>query len=190
MATLLASPNGSVLPAYSPSSPVPSYAPEPAHDERRIQHTPRTHLRPTGTYMKRSGRDTVVLTEQDASAEAPTYGRHDSINGFVNLEERDTVSEIVLKVSCALCVLRSKLMVALGQRKTRRHDFRGWFADHEARERQLHPLVFPKVSYLGLSECCSVFRRPPHKIPRRRSHLISLAAVLRGSVRYRTWSLL
>ncbi|KAJ6562883.1 hypothetical protein DFH09DRAFT_920630 [Mycena vulgaris] len=102
MATFLALvASSSVLPPYSPSPAVPSYSPDPAHDEQRVEHTPgrTTRLsRPTGNYIAKSGRDAVVLTEQEENAKLPTYGRHASINGFVTLEDRETVSEIVLKV--------------------------------------------------------------------------------------------
>ncbi|KAJ7760828.1 hypothetical protein DFH07DRAFT_918471 [Mycena maculata] len=89
----------SVLPPYTPSSAVPSYSPEPASDERLIEQTPRAKPRVcTGTHTKKSGRDTVVLTDQDPSAPLPTYGRNALISGFVSLEEREKVSEVVLKV--------------------------------------------------------------------------------------------
>jgi hypothetical protein len=89
-----------ILPPYTPSPPVPSYSPEPAHDERRVEHTPRSRTRPpAGNYIKKSGRETLVLTEQEEAAEHPTYGRHATISGFLALEDRETVSEVVLKVS-------------------------------------------------------------------------------------------
>ncbi|KAJ6501815.1 hypothetical protein DFH09DRAFT_1441489 [Mycena vulgaris] len=93
--------SSSVLPPYSPSPAVPSYSPDPAHDEQRVEHTPgrTTRLpRPTGNYIAKCGRDAVVLIEQEENAKLPTYGRHASIKGFVTLEDRETVSEIVLKI--------------------------------------------------------------------------------------------
>ncbi|KAJ7688613.1 hypothetical protein B0H17DRAFT_652292 [Mycena rosella] len=103
MATLIAS--TSVLPPYSPSPAVPPYSPEPAQDEQRVEHTPRTRSHPTGNFITKSGRDAVVLTEQNSTAEFPTYGRHASINGFVTLDDRETVSEIVLKVKGKMDVM-------------------------------------------------------------------------------------
>jgi hypothetical protein len=89
----------SVLPAYTPSSVVPPYSPEPGHDERRLEHSPRRKVRTfSGHYIQKSGRDTVVLTAQDEHAETPTYGRAGLIGGFVSVEDRDMVSEIILKV--------------------------------------------------------------------------------------------
>lgn len=103
MTTMSALPSSSTLPPYSPSPPVPSYSPEPAHDEQRVDHTPRARAHPTGNYIKKCGSDGVILTEQDGRAEFPIYGRHASINGFVTLEDRETVSEIVLRVSLVRC---------------------------------------------------------------------------------------
>nr|GAT51816.1 predicted protein [Mycena chlorophos] len=87
-----------VLPAYTPSGPVPSYSKKPSTDESTIQHTPRTHERPSGTFVKASGGDTVLLAEQDPAAEVPCYGRQGLVTGFVSVADRDLVSEVVLKV--------------------------------------------------------------------------------------------
>ncbi|KAJ6562878.1 hypothetical protein DFH09DRAFT_1479060 [Mycena vulgaris] len=106
--TFLAPASSSVLPPYSPSPAVPSYSPEPAHDEQRVEHTPRTRLHPTGNYIAKSGRDAVVLTEQEENAKLPTYGRHASINGFVTLEDRETVSQIVLKIKGKMEVMSTE----------------------------------------------------------------------------------
>ncbi|KAJ7157933.1 hypothetical protein C8R43DRAFT_1180114, partial [Mycena crocata] len=86
----------SVLPPYSSSPPVPSYSPEPAQDEQRVEHTPRARAHPTGNYIKKCGHDAVVLTEQEATA-VPVYGRNASINGFVTLGDRETICEVILK---------------------------------------------------------------------------------------------
>ncbi|KAJ7166674.1 hypothetical protein C8R46DRAFT_265452 [Mycena filopes] len=93
------------LPSYSPSAAVPFYVPEPAHDEQRLEHTPRARSRHTGNYIKQCGRDAVILIEQDPNAEFPTYGRLARINGFVSVEERETVSEIVLKMKGKMDVM-------------------------------------------------------------------------------------
>ncbi|KAJ7780129.1 hypothetical protein DFH07DRAFT_875746 [Mycena maculata] len=98
----------SVLPPYTPSPPVPSYSPEPAQDEQRVEQTPRARPHPTGNYIKTCGRDAVVLTEQDSTVELPTYGHHGSINGFVTLEDRETVSEIILKIKGKMDVMISE----------------------------------------------------------------------------------
>ncbi|KAJ6518517.1 hypothetical protein DFH09DRAFT_1194305 [Mycena vulgaris] len=89
----------SALPGYTPSALVPSYSPEPADDERLIERAPQSKSRPsTGYYIHKSGRDTVLLTDQDEHADLPTYGRHGYINGYVCIEDRDLVSKVVLTV--------------------------------------------------------------------------------------------
>ncbi|KAJ7897808.1 hypothetical protein B0H13DRAFT_2337699 [Mycena leptocephala] len=103
----------SVLPAYTPSSVVPPYSPEPGHDERRLEHSPRRKVRTfSGHYIQKSGRDTVVLTAQDEHAEMPTYGRAGLIGGFVSVEDRDMVSEIILKVKGSIELMVSGDCVA------------------------------------------------------------------------------
>ncbi|KAF8190196.1 hypothetical protein K438DRAFT_1592301 [Mycena galopus ATCC 62051] len=101
-------PCSSVLPPYSPPPPVPSYSSEPTDDEETVESTPRAHAHPTGVYIKKSGGNSVSLTEQDPSADFPTYGRHAAITGFVTLEDRETVSEIVLKVKGKMDVMISE----------------------------------------------------------------------------------
>ncbi|KAJ7484776.1 hypothetical protein B0H11DRAFT_2192797 [Mycena galericulata] len=88
-----------VVPPYTSSTAMPSYSPEPRFDEVLIAQTPRFISRVfTGTLIKQTGRDTLVLANQDASAEAPTYGRNAFISGFVSLEEREKVSPVVLQL--------------------------------------------------------------------------------------------
>ncbi|KAJ7484774.1 hypothetical protein B0H11DRAFT_1161113 [Mycena galericulata] len=99
-----------VLPPYTPSTAVPSYSPEPRVDEVLIAQTARLKSRVfTGNLIKQSGRDTLVLANQDASAEAPTYGRNAVISGFVSLEEREKVSQVVLQ-------LKGKMEVKISER--------------------------------------------------------------------------
>ncbi|KAJ7484772.1 hypothetical protein B0H11DRAFT_2413649 [Mycena galericulata] len=102
-----------ILPPYTPSTLVPSYSPEPRVDEVLIAQTPRFNSRVfTGNLIKQSGdsgRDTLVLANQDASAEAPTYGRNAVVSGFVSLEEREKVSRVVLQ-------LKGKIEVKISER--------------------------------------------------------------------------
>ncbi|KAJ7461250.1 hypothetical protein FB451DRAFT_1269357 [Mycena latifolia] len=99
----------SVLPPYSPS---PQQCPRTPRSQPKtnsgFELSPRTRLHPTGNHITKCGRDAVVLTEQDTSAESPTYGRHASINGFVTLDDRETVSEIVLKVKGKMDIMISE----------------------------------------------------------------------------------
>ncbi|KAJ7488363.1 hypothetical protein FB451DRAFT_1227118 [Mycena latifolia] len=97
----------STLPAYTPSAVVPSYSPEPGLDERLIERAPHSKSRtPAGNYIQKSGRDIVVLADQEENAEAPSYGRHGHINGFVSVESREAVSKVVL-------TLKGKIDVAI-----------------------------------------------------------------------------
>ncbi|KAJ7495386.1 hypothetical protein FB451DRAFT_1478126 [Mycena latifolia] len=99
----------SALPAYTPSAAVPSYSPEPGHDEHLIERAPHSKSRPLiGNYIQKSGRDTVVLADQEENTEVPTYGRQGHITGFVSMEDRETVSKVVLK-------LKGKIDVAIVQ---------------------------------------------------------------------------
>ncbi|KAJ7152079.1 hypothetical protein C8R46DRAFT_1007296 [Mycena filopes] len=88
-----------LLPPYAPSTVVPSYSPEPGVDERVLQETPRMNSRIfSGTYTKKSRRATVVLSAQDETADAPTYGRSALIDGAVSLEQRESVSKVTLEI--------------------------------------------------------------------------------------------
>lgn len=92
----------SLLPSYSPSLPSPSYSCEPACDEQRLDHTPRpVRLRsaPTGTFIKKSGKLTLVLYDQEDGVDIPSYGRMGSVVGTLCLDNPDPVVEVVLKVS-------------------------------------------------------------------------------------------
>ncbi|KAJ7661045.1 hypothetical protein B0H17DRAFT_1337289 [Mycena rosella] len=99
----------SLLPAYTPPAVVPSYLPEPGNGERLIERAPHSKSRrATGNYIKKCGRDTVVLTDQDATAEMPTYGRQAHINGFVSMDKRELVLKVVLTV-------KGKIEVAISE---------------------------------------------------------------------------
>ncbi|KAJ7101283.1 hypothetical protein B0H15DRAFT_815546 [Mycena belliarum] len=94
------------LPAYTPSAAVPSYSPEPGHDERLIERAPYSKSRaPTGIFIQKSGRDTVVLFGQEENAEVPTYRRNGTITGFVSIEDRDGVTKVLLTIKGKIEVL-------------------------------------------------------------------------------------
>jgi hypothetical protein len=88
-----------ILPPYAPSPPAPSYSPEPADDETTVEKTHARSHTPPGNYIKECGRQTLILTGQDAAAAFPTYNRNCPVNGIVTLEDREIVSKVVLKVS-------------------------------------------------------------------------------------------
>ncbi|CAA7262973.1 unnamed protein product [Cyclocybe aegerita] len=89
----------SELPSYSPSVPVPSYSFELACGEQRLEHTPRVvHPPPTSVFVKKIGRTTVVLNEQEEGVSVPTFGRSAHISGTVCFEESCSVLGVVLQV--------------------------------------------------------------------------------------------
>ncbi|KAL0571226.1 hypothetical protein V5O48_010733 [Marasmius crinis-equi] len=87
-----------ILPSYSVSQPPPCYSCSLACGEQLIQRTPRVGSRPSGTFKKRSGGTTVLLTEQNDDATVPSYGRHGSVNGLVAFENREHVTEVKAKL--------------------------------------------------------------------------------------------
>ncbi|THU95034.1 hypothetical protein K435DRAFT_142131 [Dendrothele bispora CBS 962.96] len=84
------------LPSYTPSSPPPSYFPDPTNGEQRIYASGRIRSRPTGIYTKKSSGITVALTEQDSSK--PFYDRQGIVNGFILAEDRKAISEVQIEL--------------------------------------------------------------------------------------------
>ncbi|KAJ7664505.1 hypothetical protein DFH06DRAFT_1324054 [Mycena polygramma] len=152
----------SVLPPYTPSSVVPSYSAEPGHDERLIQHSPRTKPRGfVGKYIQKCGRDTVVLTGQDENAgeqsNAPTYGRRGVITGLVSLEDREMVSEVLLKVKGTI----ENMVSTCSAKKTvldEQHTL--WFADHPGVQCP-SDLPFSTILPAGFMHNNSIYPLPP-----------------------------
>ncbi|KAF7367997.1 hypothetical protein MSAN_00865400 [Mycena sanguinolenta] len=95
------------LPPYSIPSLPPSYSPDPSPGEECLERTPGVRAHLTGTYIKRCGCDAVGLSDHDLSATIPTYGRNSPIHGFVSLEDRETVSGIVLNIHGRIDVIVS-----------------------------------------------------------------------------------
>ncbi|CAL1712387.1 unnamed protein product [Somion occarium] len=87
------------LPAYSPSSSVPSYHAEPSYDERCLDFSARSHRRvaPDGTFLKAAKGITLVLTEQESGTSIPTYTRHASVKGDILLED-ERIQSVSLKL--------------------------------------------------------------------------------------------
>lgn len=91
----------SELPSYSPSIPSPDYTCELACGERLLEQTPRSRSSrsaPTALFIKKAGKTTVVLNDQEEGASIPRYGRQDIISGTVFLEQGETITEVTLKV--------------------------------------------------------------------------------------------
>ncbi|PPR07802.1 hypothetical protein CVT26_014987 [Gymnopilus dilepis] len=100
----LATPSTSELPSYSPSSPSPSYTCQLGSGERLLEHTPqsRTSRHPTSLFVKKAGRTTVILNDQEDGATMPSYGRSATISGNLFLEQSESIVEVVLKVKAKL----------------------------------------------------------------------------------------
>ncbi|KAG2009995.1 hypothetical protein CC2G_012856 [Coprinopsis cinerea AmutBmut pab1-1] len=89
------------LPTYSQSVPAPSYSYEPACDEQVLQHTPsRLNAQPntTGTFIRKSGKTTIILTEQEDGSSTPAYGRHGVIDGVLLFEENELITEVEFEI--------------------------------------------------------------------------------------------
>lgn len=95
------------LPSYYNDSPsLPPYSCQLANGEQRLDYTPRPQgmrSRPSGIYVKNSGKMSVVLNDQEENATIPIFGRQAVISGTVLLgqERLDSIRKIVLKVSLA-----------------------------------------------------------------------------------------
>ncbi|PPQ92850.1 hypothetical protein CVT25_004338 [Psilocybe cyanescens] len=93
--------SSSELPSYSPSTPSPSYSCELACGERLLEQTPRTRSsRPASTslFIKKAGKTTIVLNEQEDGATIPRYGRQGIISGSVFLENTENIVDVTIKV--------------------------------------------------------------------------------------------
>ena len=91
------------LPAYSPTAPSPSYSLDPTCGEQRLQLTPRSrslHRTPTSTFVRKSGKTTIVLYDQEQDTRTPSYGRSANISGSLCLDESENVTGVTIKV-CA-----------------------------------------------------------------------------------------
>ncbi|KAF6755773.1 hypothetical protein DFP72DRAFT_989896 [Ephemerocybe angulata] len=89
------------LPSYSPSVPAPLYSCEPSLDEQRLQLTPgtaATRRTPNGSYIKKNGKITVILNEQEEGIDYPSYGRHGPINGTLLVDDSEMVTEVEVKI--------------------------------------------------------------------------------------------
>lgn len=78
----------------------PAYSLDPSDGESRIDLTPARSAsnRFTGTFLRKEGNLSVVLTEQEDGCVLPSYGRRAAINGAVFFERRDSVTSVQVKV--------------------------------------------------------------------------------------------
>ncbi|KAH9480603.1 hypothetical protein JR316_0007203 [Psilocybe cubensis] len=93
--------SSSELPSYSPSIPSPSYSFELACGERLLEQTPRTRsTRPAAdsVFIKRAGKTTIVLNDQEEGATIPKYGRQGIISGSVFFDHTENIVDVTLKI--------------------------------------------------------------------------------------------
>ncbi|KAK0243951.1 hypothetical protein EDD85DRAFT_760245 [Armillaria nabsnona] len=97
------------LPPYSKTAPPPHYSCDPSQGERRVEHTPRSGPRvSSGTFIKKRGSLTVVLTEQEDDTTSPVYGREAAIHGALLLEKVDAVQLVHIKIEGRLVMMTSE----------------------------------------------------------------------------------
>src|SRR5271168_4740741 len=90
------------LPSYNDSVSLPSYSCELANGERRLDYTPCAATRPRAraTFIKNSGKLSVVLDNQEENATIPVFGQRALISGVVLCQRRlDDIRKIVLIVN-------------------------------------------------------------------------------------------
>ncbi|KAL0960782.1 hypothetical protein HGRIS_005803 [Hohenbuehelia grisea] len=88
------------LPDYTPPAPLPEYSFDPLSGEQRLEHTPRPGSRPTptGVFIRKAKKVTVVLQDQEDDARIPSFGRHAVVSGSLCLEQPEVVSEVIVKL--------------------------------------------------------------------------------------------
>jgi len=87
------------IPSYpSVTTCPPVYCPYAASGEQSLLASPLGQPQPSGTYKKKSGRVTLILTGQDECAHLPSYGRQGTVNGIIGIENRQEITEVHVKV--------------------------------------------------------------------------------------------
>lgn len=86
-------------PRYSPSLPSPDYSVKPADGEHLIDHGLGGTPVANSTFIKKFGRTTVVLNEQEEGTTTPTFGRHADISGHLFFEQGHDILDVTLKVN-------------------------------------------------------------------------------------------
>ncbi|KAJ7192912.1 hypothetical protein GGX14DRAFT_379642 [Mycena pura] len=99
------------LPHYTSTVSLPEYSPNLRHGERLLTQTlsGREPSRPTGAYVRRCGRETLVLFNQQPGVHSPVYGRGARVCGEIRIESPECISSVVLQ-------MRGKMDVTLKNR--------------------------------------------------------------------------
>jgi len=91
--------DASILPSYSPSGLPPSYSAAPDEGEESLSYNQRVlGAHAHGTFTKKCGSVSVILTEQEDDAQIPVYTQRGVVSGTVHVDSCHHISEIVLKV--------------------------------------------------------------------------------------------
>lgn len=69
--------------------------------EHRVDHTPQAQ-RPSTAFRKRDGGLTLVLAGQQANGNLPVYGRSAVVDGTVDLNSVEGLSEVYIKVRSSI----------------------------------------------------------------------------------------
>jgi len=86
------------LPQYSTSGPAPDYSFKPACGERTLQRTPCAIRSTTETaFIRKSGKTTVVLYNQEDNVKMPSYGREALVAGSLLFDSSDSICEVVFE---------------------------------------------------------------------------------------------
>ncbi|EPQ51099.1 hypothetical protein GLOTRDRAFT_49369 [Gloeophyllum trabeum ATCC 11539] len=92
-------------PDYASSSEAPSYTSQPSPFEETLDFTARPRIPiPTGQHIRKKGRITLVLDNQDEGAAVPTYRRNALISGEVRLESREDTQVVSLEGKLSMTV--------------------------------------------------------------------------------------
>lgn len=89
-----------MLPEYSPSPPAPAYSLEPSEDEQRLELAPR-HGRNgslSSTFIKRLGKATLVLHDQQDDVRIPSYERNGIVRGSLCFDDPTNITDVIVKV--------------------------------------------------------------------------------------------
>ncbi|KAK7449658.1 hypothetical protein VKT23_013132 [Stygiomarasmius scandens] len=90
--------DASILPSYSPSGLPPSYSAAPDEGEESLSYNQRVlGAHAHGTFTKKCGSVSVILTEQEDDAQIPVYTQRGVVSGTVHVDSCHHISEIVLK---------------------------------------------------------------------------------------------
>ncbi|KAM6494077.1 hypothetical protein JOM56_010438 [Amanita muscaria] len=85
---------------FARREPPPAYSFEPCSGEQRLEITPR-HGRghtPLGSIIKKFGKITLVIPDQEDGAQIPTYGRNDVISGVFCFDDPSRITKVTIKV--------------------------------------------------------------------------------------------